>query len=39
MDFEAKIAALTPAQVHAAMQRHLDPAKLSIITAGDFKQK
>jgi zinc protease len=39
IDFEAKIAALTPAQVHAALKRHLDPAKLSIITAGDFKQK
>ncbi len=38
IDFEAKIAALTPAAVHAALRRHLDPAKLSIITAGDFKK-
>ena len=38
IDFEAKIAALTADQVNAAMRRHLDPAKLSIITAGDFKK-
>jgi zinc protease len=39
IEFEARIAALTPAQVHAALKRHLDPAKISVITAGDFKQK
>ncbi|HJY75404.1 MAG TPA: pitrilysin family protein [Burkholderiales bacterium] len=39
VDFEAKIAALTPAQVDAALRRHFDPAKLSLVTAGDFKQK
>ncbi|HEX6265593.1 MAG TPA: pitrilysin family protein [Burkholderiales bacterium] len=38
LDFEARIAALTPAQVHAAVKRHFDPAKLSVITAGDFKK-
>ncbi|HEX5476702.1 MAG TPA: pitrilysin family protein [Burkholderiales bacterium] len=36
-DFEAKIAALTPAQVNEAMRRYLDPARLSLVAAGDFK--
>ena len=35
--FEARIAALTPEQVRAALRRHLDPAKLSIVVAGDFQ--
>jgi zinc protease len=39
IQFEERIAKLTPAEVHAAVKRHIDPAKLSIITAGDFKQK
>jgi len=39
VDFEAKIAALTPAQVNAALRRYFDPAKLSLVAAGDFKQK
>jgi zinc protease len=39
VEFEAKIAALTPAQVNAAVKRHFDPAKLSLVTAGDFKKK
>ena len=34
--FEAKIAALEPAQIRAALRKHLDPAKLSVIKAGDF---
>jgi zinc protease len=33
---EAKVAALTPEQISAAMQRQLDLSKLSIIKAGDF---
>ena len=37
VEFEARIAALTPAQVNAAMKRHLDTAKLAKIFAGDFK--
>jgi zinc protease len=37
IDFEQRIAALTPAQIRAAMRRHLDPAKLSVVKAGDFK--
>ena len=39
IEFEDRIAKLTPAEVHAALKRHLDPAKLSVITAGDFKTK
>jgi len=39
VEFEAKITALTPAQVNAAVNKHLDPAKLSIVSAGDFKKK
>jgi zinc protease len=31
-----RIAALTPAAVQAALRRHLDPAKMVIIKAGDF---
>jgi zinc protease len=36
---EKKIQALTPAQVGAALRRHLDPAKLIIVCAGDFDSK
>jgi zinc protease len=35
-EVEKKILALTPEQVAAAMRRHIDPAKLTIIKAGDF---
>jgi len=35
-DFEKKIAALTAEQITAAMRKHIDPSKLSIIKAGDF---
>ncbi|HQC94453.1 MAG TPA: pitrilysin family protein [Aquabacterium sp.] len=31
------IAALTPAQVNAALRRHIDPAKWVVVWAGDFK--
>jgi zinc protease len=34
---EAKIQALTPDQINAAFRRHMDPAGLSIVKAGDFK--
>ena len=37
IDFERQIAALTPEQVRDALRRHLDPAKLAVIKAGDFK--
>jgi len=33
---EAKIAALTPDQVNAAMRRVLDPSKMAIVLVGDF---
>jgi zinc protease len=36
--FESRIAALTPAQVHAALKRHIDPNRLSVVTAGAFKK-
>jgi len=35
---EAKIAALTPEEVSAAFRRHVDPASLSVVRAGDFKK-
>jgi zinc protease len=37
-DLEKKIAALTPEEVKAAFQKHVDPKKLVIIRAGDFKK-
>ena len=38
VDFENKIAALTAQDVNDALRRNLDPARLSVITAGDFKR-
>jgi zinc protease len=35
---EQQIMALTPAQVTAALRKYIDPAKLSIVKAGDFKK-
>ncbi|QIP15410.1 insulinase family protein [Spirosoma aureum] len=35
-DFEKKINSLTAEQINAAMKKHIDPAKISIIQAGDF---
>ncbi len=35
-DFDAKIAALTPRAIQDALNKYLDPAKLSIVKAGDF---
>jgi zinc protease len=35
---EKRIAALTPEDVKAAFRKHIDPKKLVIIRAGDFKQ-
>jgi len=37
-DLEKKISALTPAQVGAALKRHIDPKKLVIVNAGDFEK-
>lgn len=36
-DNERKIAALTAEQVTAVLRRHVDPAQISIVKAGDFK--
>jgi zinc protease len=36
-DLERKIAALTADQINAAMRRHTDVSKISIVKAGDFK--
>jgi zinc protease len=38
VELEARIAALTPAQLNAALKRHFDPARLSLVAAGDFKK-
>jgi len=38
-DLDAKLRALTPEQIIAAMRRHIDPAKITIIKAGDFGKK
>jgi zinc protease len=38
IDLESKIAALTAAQVNDALRRHVDPARLSMVAAGDFKK-
>ena len=38
VEFEARIAALTPQQVNAALKRHIDPARLSVVVAGDLKK-
>jgi zinc protease len=37
-DLEKKIAALTAADVSAALKKHLDPNRFSIVTAGDFEK-
>lgn len=33
---EAKVAALTPEAINAAMRRYLDPARITVVKAGDF---
>ena len=35
-DLEKKLEALTPEQIRDAMRRHIDPAKISVIKAGEF---
>jgi zinc protease len=35
-DLDERILALTPADVVAAMRKHIDPAKVSVVKAGDF---
>jgi zinc protease len=38
-DLDAKLKALTPEQINAAMRKYFDPAKITIIKAGDFAKK
>jgi zinc protease len=38
IEFEKKLAALTPEQVRDAMRRHMHPAKMTYLAAGDFKE-
>lgn len=38
-ELEKKVEALTSEQITAAMRKHIDPAKISIIKAGDFAKK
>jgi zinc protease len=35
---EKKVETLTPEQVSEAVRRHVDPAELSFVKAGDFKK-
>jgi zinc protease len=37
-ELEAKVAALTPEQIRAAMARYLDPAAMTYMRAGDFRK-
>jgi zinc protease len=34
--FEARVLAATPEEVRAALRKYIDPAKLTIVKAGDF---
>ncbi|HEX2651963.1 MAG TPA: pitrilysin family protein [Burkholderiales bacterium] len=38
IEFEKRIAALTPAEVRDALRRYIDPKKISVLKAGDFKK-
>ncbi len=38
-EMEKKIRALTPETVNAALRKHIDPAKLTVVAAGDFDAK
>jgi zinc protease len=38
IELESKLASLTPAEVNAALKKYIDPAKLSVVNAGDFKK-
>ena len=38
-EFERRVAALTPAELNAAMRRYIDPSKITIVKAGDFAKK
>jgi zinc protease len=36
-DYEKKVASLTPQQIVEALRRHIDPAKFTVVRAGEFK--
>jgi zinc protease len=36
--FEAKLASLTSAEVNAAVKKYVDPSRLAVVAAGDFKK-
>lgn len=38
-ELEKKIGELTPESVNAALRKHIDPKRLSVVTAGDFTKK
>ncbi len=38
-ELEKKIGELTPEEVNSALRKHLDPKRLSVVTAGDFAKK
>ena len=38
IELESKISALTPAEVSAALKKHIDPSKVSLVFGGDFKK-
>ena len=38
-DLEETIKKLTPENVDAALRKHIDPKRLSVVTAGDFEKK
>ena len=38
-EMDAKIEALTPEAVSAALKKHIDPKKLLVVVAGDFNSK
>ena len=37
-NFEKKVEALTPEQINSAMKKYIDPARLTIIQAGDYEK-
>jgi zinc protease len=38
IEFERRIAALKADEINAAFRRHIDPAKISVVRAGDFRK-
>jgi zinc protease len=38
IDLESKISKLSAGEVNAALRKHIDPAKLAVVLAGDFKK-